>query len=53
MMALNQFLQPFIKNVGIDLGGRYVRVSEQLLDDPQIRTILQNVACKGMTQDVR
>ena len=47
------FTQPLARNVGINFGGAYARVAEQLLDDSQVRSILQQVRSKAVPEHVR
>ena len=41
-----------IHQVGVDLGGRNVRVAQHLLDGTQVRTVLQQVGGEGVAQGV-
>ena len=40
-------------NVRINFGGADVRVAEQFLDDPQVRSIFQQMSGETMPQHVR
>ena len=53
MQVAHQAFQPIFQHVRIDLGGGNVGVTEQGLNDAQIRTILQKMACEGVPQHVR
>src|SRR6476659_7133858 len=52
MQVSHQALEPVIEHVGIDLRGRDVRVAEELLHDPKVGPVMQEVACEGVTQHV-
>ena len=39
--------------MGIDLGRRYVRVAEHLLDDSKIRAVAEQMCCEAVPQKVR
>ena len=45
-------LEPFARNVGINLGGGNVAVPEQHLDDAQIRAVIEKMSRKCMSQRV-
>ena len=45
--------QALLHHVGIDLCGRDIRMSQHGLHGTQIRTILEQVRCEGMSQHVR
>ena len=46
-------LQLLVDQLGIDLGGRNVRVSQHLLDGVEIRAVFQQMGGKGVAQGVR
>jgi methionine biosynthesis protein MetW len=46
-------LQPVVEHVGVDLRGRDIGMAEQLLDDPQVGPVLEQVARESVAQDVR
>ena len=46
-------LQPLLIDMGVDLCRRYVRVTQHLLDDPQIRAVAEQMRCEAMPQKVR
>ena len=46
------FPQAAALDMGVDLGGADVGVAEQLLDDPQIGAVFQQVRCKAVAQRV-
>ena len=52
MGILHQFLQSFIQHVCVDLRGGDIRMAEKLLDDAQIRAVVQEVRGEGMAEDV-
>jgi hypothetical protein len=49
VMALVKLLEPFPGDVRINLGRRKVAVSEQHLNDAQIRPVIQQVRRERMT----
>ena len=49
----DEAFQPFFEHMGIDLRGRNVGVAEECLHHAQIRTVMQQVAGKGVAQYVR
>ena len=53
MQIAHHRLGALVEHVGIDLGRRNVGVAEQILDDAQIRAVLQEVAREGVAQHVR
>jgi hypothetical protein len=53
MVLLVQRLQSLARDVRINLGGRDVGVSQQELDDTQIRPAVQEVRRKGVPQRMR
>ena len=44
---------PLLGDVGIDLGRADIGMPKQLLHDPQIRSVFEQMAGKGMTDDMR
>lgn len=42
--------KPFGADVGINLGGADVRVSQHFLDGPQVGAVIKQMGGKGMTQ---
>ena len=48
-----QFLHAFTRDVGVDLRGRQITVTEQHLHHAQIRAMIQQVRGEGMTQGMR
>ncbi len=52
-MFLDQPLQPFLENVGVDLRRRDVGVAQQLLHRPQIGAAIDQVAGERMPQHMR
>ena len=53
MQIADHRLGALVEDVSIDLRGRNVGVAEQILDDAQIRAVLQEMAGEGVAQDVR
>ena len=53
MMIHHQITQMIIQNMRIDFRGGYIRMSQQGLDHPQIRTICQEMCGKGVSDGVR
>ena len=45
--------QPFRADLRVHLRRRNIGVSQELLHDPQIRAVLQQVTCEGVTQHMR
>ena len=41
-------LEPLLIDMGIDLGRRYVRVAQHLLDDSKIRAIAEQMRCEAV-----
>lgn len=48
MKLLMNRLQPILIDVRINLGGRDVRMSQQLLNDPEIRSVTQQMSRERM-----
>jgi len=46
-------LQPLLIDMGVDLCRRYVRVTQHLLDDSQIRAIAEQMRCEAVPQKMR
>src|SRR5947207_1765608 len=46
-------LQPLLINMGVDLCRRYVRVTQHLLDDSQIRAVAEQMRCEAVPQKMR
>ena len=46
-------LEALLIDMGIDLGRRYVRMAQHLLDDSKIRAVAEQMRCKAVTQKVR
>ena len=53
MILLMDLLQPLPRDMGVNLGRGNVCVAEHDLHGPQVRTMFEQVACKGMPQGVR
>ena len=53
MQVAHHRLGALVEHMGVDLRGRNVGVAEQVLDDAQIRAVLQEVAREGVAQHVR
>lgn len=45
--------EPLPADMGVNLGGGYLTVSEHQLDRPQVRSSLQEMGSERMAQDVR
>jgi hypothetical protein len=45
--------QPVLLHMGVDLGSGNIRVTEHLLDDPQVSSVIEQVGGKRMPQKVR
>ena len=52
-MLFDQASQPLLDDVGVDLRGRDVGVAEELLHSAQIGATLQEMAGKGVAENVR
>ena len=52
-MRLHQLLQPLRQNMGVNLGGCDIGMSEQFLQAAQIGTMRQQVRGKGMVEHMR
>ncbi len=52
MKLLVDLLKSLVVDVGINLGGGNIGVSEKLLDHPQIGSVLEEVCGKGVAQEV-
>src|SRR5262245_34592717 len=52
-MLFDQAPQPLLDDVGVDLRGRDVGVAEELLHGAEIGAALQQMAGKGVAEDVR
>ena len=52
-MCVNERLQPLLKNMCIDLGGRNVSMTEKLLHGSEIRAAIEQMAREGVAQHVR
>ena len=46
-------LEPLLIDVGIDLGRRYVRVAQHLLDDSKIRAVAEKMRGEAVPQKMR
>ncbi len=46
-------LGALVEHMGVDLGGRYVGVPEQILNDAKIGAVLKEMASEGVAQDMR
>ena len=46
-------LEPLLVDVGINLGRRYVRVAQHLLDDSKIRAVAEKMRCEAVPQKMR
>ena len=53
VMLLDKTPQPFLDDMSIDLRGRDVGVTQELLHRPQIGPALEQMAGKGVTEYVR
>jgi len=53
MMRLNQLLQPFRQDMGVNLGRRDIGMSEQFLQAAQIGAMRQQMRGEGMTEHMR
>lgn len=53
MSFVNQRHEPRAIDMGVDLGGRDIRVAQHRLQHAKIRPALQKVSRKRMAQDVR
>src|SRR6185503_3001786 len=53
MVALMNVAQAFPGDMGIDLGSADAGVAEKFLNDPQIRTVLEQVGREAVPQHVR
>ena len=53
MGRVDHVAESFLAHVCVVLGGREIRVTEQLLDCTEIGTAIEQVGGKGMTQCVR
>jgi len=53
MVLRMQDLEPFARHVGVNGGGRNIRMPKQHLDRPQISAMIQQMGCKCVTQRVR
>ena len=52
MGCFHKLLQPLFQDMRVNLGGRDVGVTKQLLDGSKVSTVLQKVACKCVAQDM-
>ena len=52
MSLLIDVFELALDHMGVDLGGGNVRVTQHLLDGPQVRSVFQQVDSKGMAQGV-
>ena len=46
-------LKPLLIDMGIDLGRRYIRVTQHLLDDSKIRAVAEQMRCEAVPQKMR
>ena len=46
-------LEPLLIDMSINLGRRYVRVPQHLLDDSKIRAVAEQMRCEAVAQKVR
>ena len=53
MVGLVQLFHPVTGNMGVNLGGRQVRVAQQQLDHAEISAMIQEVGREGVTQCMR
>src|SRR5215468_10017771 len=53
MVFAHQGLQALVGDVGVDLGRGDVRVAEHLLDAAEVGSVIQEMGCEGVAQDVR
>ncbi len=47
-----QTFQALAGDMGVDLGCRNVGMAEQQLDDAQVGTVVEQVGCEGVAQDM-
>jgi len=52
-MRLHQRLQPFLQDLGVDLGGGDVGMAQEQLQAAQVGATAQQVAGEGMPQHMR
>ena len=53
MQVPDHGLEPFLEDMGVDLRGRDIGMAEQCLHDAQIGAVLQQMARKGVPQNMR
>ena len=53
MQIADHRLGAVVEHMGIDLRRRNIGVAEQILDDAQVRAVLQQMAGEGVAQHVR
>ena len=53
MVLSVDLFQSLARDMRVDLGRREVRVAEQHLHDPQVRTVIQQMCREGVPQGVR
>jgi hypothetical protein len=53
MMLGVQLLEPFARNVCVDLGRGYIRMTEQHLHNPQVSAMVEQMRGEGMAQGMR
>ena len=53
MVLGDDIFQPFVGDMGVDLGGADIGMAEQALNDAQIRAVIDQMGGKGMAQAVR
>ena len=53
MVLGDNIFQPFVGDMGVDLGDTDVGMAEQALNDAQIRAVIDQMGGKGMAQAVR
>ena len=46
-------LEPLLVDMGINLGGRYIRVAQHLLDDSKIRAVAEKMRGEAVPQKMR
>jgi hypothetical protein len=46
-------LEPLLIDVGVDLGRRYVRVAQHLLNNSKISAVAEQMRCEAVPQQVR
>ena len=50
MVVLDQGPEPLVENMGVNLGGGYIGMSQHLLDAPEIGAVGEKVAGEGVAE---